>query len=104
MARYFQTAPPEDAVWGLYFLTGRRPKRPVSVTKLWAWANELSNLPPWLFAESYDAVGDLAETIATILPDTKRPTPNAHLPLHLWLEERLLPMQGMPEEEQRHIV
>jgi len=102
MVRYFQTAPPEDAVWGLYFLTGRRPKRPVSVTKLWAWANELSGLPEWLFSESYDAVGDLAETIATILPDTRSEAVSP--PLHLWIDQRLLPMQGMAEADQRVIV
>jgi DNA ligase-1 len=102
MVGYFKEAPPEDAVWGLYFLTGRRPKRPVSVTKLWAWANELTGLPGWLFSESYDAVGDLAETIATILPDS--PAQQEPLPLHEWIEKRLIPMQGMPEEEQREII
>src|SRR5437763_14528554 len=74
MVRYFKEAPPEDAAWGLFFLTGRRPRRPVAVTKLWTWANELTGLPAWLFSESYDAVGDLAETIATILPDPKTET------------------------------
>lgn len=104
MVRYFKEGPPEDAVWGLFFLTGRRPRRPVAVTKLWAWANELTGLPGWLFSESYDAVGDLAETIATILPDAPESGASAGLPLHKWLEDRLLPMQGMDEEQQRQII
>jgi DNA ligase-1 len=66
MARYFLDAPPEDAVWGLYLLTGRRTKRPVNVTKLGQWAQEFAGIPDWLLGECYDAVGDLAETLAKL--------------------------------------
>jgi DNA ligase 1 len=103
MVRYFKEVPPEDAIWGLYFLTGRRPKRPVAAPKIWGWANELSGLPPWLFSECYDAVGDMAETIATILPDT--PSSGVEeTPLHKWIEDRLLYMQGLDELSQREII
>jgi DNA ligase-1 len=104
MVRYFKEAPPEDAVWGLYFLTGRRPRRPVAVTKIWGWANELTGLPAWLFGECYDAVGDMAETISTILPDDPSCASAVGLPLHVWVEQRLLPMQGMEESQQREII
>lgn len=103
MVRYFKEAPPEDAIWGLYFLTGRRPKRPVAVPKIWGWANSLTGLPDWLFAECYDAVGDMAETIATILPDYPW-DPAEDAPLHKWIEDRLLYMQGLDELSQREIV
>ena len=36
--------------------------------KLRAWAAEEAGIPDWLFDECYDAVGDLAETIALLLP------------------------------------
>jgi DNA ligase-1 len=50
----------------------------------------------WLFEESYDAVGDLAETIAHLLPPASQVS---DAPLHRWIEERLLPLPGLPEEE-----
>ena len=95
---YFQRAPAADAAWVLYFLIGRRPRRAINVRKLAAWAAAEAAIPDWLFSESYDAVGDIAETIALVLSET---TANSDLPLHRWVEERLLPLQGMPEPEQQ---
>lgn len=69
LTRYFTTAAPEDAAWALYFLIGRRPRQAVTSTRLRAWATEASGLPDWLVGESYDAVGDFAETVALLLPD-----------------------------------
>ena len=66
MVAYFREAPPEDAAWAVHFLIGRRPKRLISGPKMWGWAAELAGLPLWLFGECYDAVGDLAETIALV--------------------------------------
>ncbi len=73
MEHYFRTAPPQDAAWAVNFLTGRRPKRLVITTKLQVWAAELAGIPDWLFFECYEAVGDLAETIASILPSEPLP-------------------------------
>lgn len=69
LTQYFATAPDEDKVWVIALFTGRRPKRFVNSTLLQQWCAEIINLPPWLFAESYHTVGDLAETIALLLPD-----------------------------------
>lgn len=102
LRRYFSVAPAADAAWALAFLIGRRPRRPVTTTKLWQWAMELSELPPWLFSECYDAVADLAETIAKIVPPRTRAA--SDLPLHVWVQERLLPLAGLPDEEQRTVV
>ncbi len=98
---YFHSAPPEDAAWVLYFLIGRRPRRAIAVRKLAEWAAQKANIPDWLFSESYDAVGDIAETIALMLPETGA---ISELPLHEWVEARLLPLQGLPEPEQRAII
>ncbi|OXA96171.1 ATP-dependent DNA ligase [Flavobacterium hercynium] len=68
---YFKNASPEDKVWTIAILSHRRPPRPVNTTLLRLWANELANIPLWLFEESYHIVGDLAETIALIIPTTK---------------------------------
>lgn len=68
LAGYFQNAPEDDRMWTIALLSGRRPKRTVTTTRLREWASELAGLPLWLFEESYPIVGDLAETIALILP------------------------------------
>jgi DNA ligase-1 len=68
LADYFQTATPEDRLWTIALFTGRRPKRTITATRLREWAAEVASLPDWLFEESYSIVGDLAETIALVLP------------------------------------
>jgi DNA ligase-1 len=56
-----------------------------------------AGIPEWLFAESYDAVGDIAETIALLLPEA---TAASELSLTYWVEERLLPLRGATDESQ----
>ncbi|TVZ25968.1 DNA ligase-1 [Gillisia sp. Hel_I_86] len=68
LTRYLKEAPDRDKVWAIAILSHRRPPRPVNTTLLREWATELANIPLWLFEESYHIVGDLAETIALIIP------------------------------------
>ena len=68
LARYFTEAPEPDRLWTIALLSGRRPRRGVTTTLLRQWASEVAGLPPWLVEEAYPIVGDLAETIALILP------------------------------------
>jgi DNA ligase-1 len=98
LAEYFRAAPPADAAWAVHFLTGRRPKRLVATANLRAWAAAEAGVPDWLFEESYQAVGDLAETIALLLPDTEA---SADQPLSHWVEERLLPLRAQDDQVQR---
>ena len=65
---YFSVADSRDKVWVIALFTGRKPKRAVNSTLLATWAMEVAQLPGWLFGESYHTVGDLAETIALLLP------------------------------------
>ena len=95
---YFKDAPAEDAIWAVYFLSGNRPKRVVSSRLLSEWVTQETDIPYWLFRESYDAVGDIAETVTLILPDNNS---ESDVPLHLWIENRLLPLQDMSEDERR---
>lgn len=88
---YFSQAAPEDAAWASYFLAGGKPRQSVPTRLLIATASERAGLPDWLFDESYQAVGDLAETIAHILPPATR---ESELGLTQWIEERVLPMRG----------
>jgi DNA ligase 1 len=101
LVEYFRSAPPRDAAWAVHFLSGRRPKRLVGSRKLAAWASSEAGLPHWLFEESYQTVGDLAETITLILPDTGA---SSELPLSHWVEQRLLPLRGEDEDVQREVM
>lgn len=104
LVAYFHATPPEDAAWGLFFLTGRRLKRLVPPKALREWVRELTGTPEWLFDEAYAQVGDLAEMIALLLDQTERPPEPEELPLSRWLEERLLPLAGLSTAEQRERV
>ncbi|TMI95392.1 MAG: ATP-dependent DNA ligase [Bacteroidetes bacterium] len=84
LSEYFSTANDKDKVWVIAIFSGRRPKRAVNSTQLWTWCNELAQLPGWLFEECYHAVGDLAETIALLLPEAI--PSDASYPLHYYLE------------------
>lgn len=98
MSRYFGSAPPEDVAWAVHFLIGRRPKRLIPTRELVDWGIAEAGIPDWLFGECYHAVGDLAETIALLLPP---PQTISELPLHYWVEERLLPMRDW-NDDTRH--
>lgn len=100
MVRYFRSVPPSDAAWAVYFLSGRKPKAVVQVPRLCLWAVEAANLPPWLFDESYDAVGDVGETIALLLPPANA---SAVQPLHE-IVARLHNLKRASEEKQRQII
>ncbi|WP_199540407.1 ATP-dependent DNA ligase [Paraburkholderia kururiensis] len=95
---YFRAVPPEDAAWASYFLAGGKPRQSVPTRLLVEIARERAGLPEWLFDESYEAVGDLAETIAHILPPAARTT---ELGLAQWIEDRLLLLRGAAPETLR---
>jgi DNA ligase 1 len=101
MTAYFGLIAHADAAWAMYFLCGHKPKQVVKVSELRAWVQELTGTPDWLFQESYDAVGDLAETIALLLPAA---TQTSSKPLATWVEEVLLPLRTQPTEVRRTAV
>ena len=101
MAGYFRDADPADAAWAVHFLSGERPKRLIPVRRLATWAIELAGIPEWLFDESYEAVGDLAETVSLLLPEAETIT---DVPLHVLIEQRILPLSRQDEVAQRETV
>ncbi len=101
LVRYFARVPPQDAAWAVYFLAGGKPRQVVKSATLKSAALALANLPEWLFEACYEAVGDLAETIAHVLPPARQ---TSDLGLADWVEERLLPLRGLPEAEVLHRV
>jgi DNA ligase-1 len=97
LADYFREAPPADRVWTIALLSGRRPKRVVNATELRIWASDAADIPLWLFEESYAIAGDLAETIARLLP-----TAVHHHPLGLDATIRaLIALTGRPAPDRR---
>lgn len=98
LRHYFEHAPAEDAAWAVYFLSGGKPKRTVPTRTLREVALQVSGLPDWLFEESYQAVGDLAETIAHVLP-TSSTLPGQSQGLAWWMQHRILPLRNLPDED-----
>ncbi len=97
---YFGSVSDQDKLWTLALFTHRRPKRQVNTTLLRTWANEMANLPEWLFQESYDTVGDLAETIALLLP---APTESHDETLSAWIAD-LNDLQDKEEEYKKAFI
>ena len=106
LSEYFKQASPADAAWAIYFLMGERMKRLVKTADLKQWACEISHYPEWLFAECYDHVGDLAETLALCIfsEDKFRKAP-LKMSLSELIENYLLPMKTMePEAQSQRII
>jgi DNA ligase-1 len=102
LAAYFSEADDRDKVWVIAIFSGRRPRRAVNTTLLANWCADLVNLPFWLFEESYHTVGDLAETIALLLPDAPE-LPGQSQPLHFYIEQ-LRSLEKEPEEAKRNFI
>ena len=92
LVRYLAQAPPEDAAWAVYFLAGGKPRQLMRRAGMRELAAQAAGLPDWLFETCEKAVGDLAETIAHVLPPPARPLSDRGL--HVWMTERLLPLRG----------
>lgn len=95
LQRYFREAPAEDAAWAVYFLAGGKPRQTVPTRALRELARAAAGLPEWLFEESYQTVGDLAETVSLLLPPASTPVDRG---LAEWLTQHVLPLRGLPAE------
>jgi DNA ligase-1 len=100
LTSYFEHASAKDKVWTIAILSHRRPPRPVNTTLLRTWSSELANIPSWLFEESYHIVGDLAETIALVIPSTEKGTDKS---LTQFLEEMIALKPKSEEEKKKYL-
>lgn len=96
LQRYLRDADPADAAWAVYFLAGGKPRQLVPTRLLRELAQQAAGLPEWLFDESYQTVGDLAETVSLLLPPASEPHQRS---LADWLLQHLLPLRGLPADE-----
>lgn len=99
LADYFRQAPEPDRVWTIAILSHRRPPRAVTTSLLREWAAELAGIPLWLFEESYHIVGDLAETIALVVP--YRGDPRENLPALSRFLGDLIELKAQTEAEKK---
>jgi len=100
LVAYFSEADDRDKPYVIAMFTGKRPKRPVTTALIKQWAIELTDLPEWLFTESYHSVGDLSETIALVLPPANS---TVDKPLHQWIGE-LAALTGKTDEEKKEYI
>ena len=84
-----------EAAWILYFLAGGKPRQMIPTRALRRLALEKTGLPEWLIEECYQNVGDLAETLALLLPKSTAPE---DAPLEVWMNERLPALRALDEE------
>jgi DNA ligase 1 len=104
MVRYLGSAPPADAAWATYILSGHRLKRFIGPALLYRWLIEECGLPQGLVEESRATVGDLAETIALLTESDAAARQAPEVSLSAWIEERLLPLRAEDEPRQRTAV
>ncbi|WP_426284892.1 ATP-dependent DNA ligase [Luteibacter sp. E-22] len=97
MAAYFAEAPAGDAAWAVYVLGGGKLKRTATSTELRAALAAEAGYADWLIDESYQHVGDLAETIALMLPS--RGDEQEDTSLHVWMEARLPSLNALESSE-----
>jgi DNA ligase-1 len=97
LKEYFTNVPDTDKMHMLALFTGRKPKRIINSTLIRTWAVEASNIPTWLFEESYHVVGDLAETMALLMPQTET---SSNKTLTEWIAELNL-LSNKTEEERK---
>lgn len=101
LVTFFKEADDADKLWLIALFTGKRPKRPINSALMRQWALEITEIPEWLFVESYSRVGDLGETISLILPD---PELTIEKPLSEWMEEIILLRKKSDEEKKKFVL
>jgi len=102
ISSYVRSAPPQDAIWAVYLLSGRKIGRTVTSTQMRDWTAEISGFPAWLINESYDVVGDLSETLSLLIPF---PDPHDSPPsLHEIVEQRLQVIGKLSAPQQREMI
>ena len=107
LSDYFRQAAPADAAWALWILSGGKVggarARIAGSAELRAWVSEETGLAPWLVDASYAQVGDLAETLALLMPEPLEDAGD-EASLATWIEARLQPVANAAVEARRAMV
>jgi DNA ligase-1 len=95
MRSYFADCEPADGAWAVYFLSGRRLNRLLPTKLLRNCCQDTAGVADWLFEECYGSVGDLAETMALLLPPGST---GAQGTLSEWVEKRIVPLMTLDDD------
>lgn len=105
VVQFLRSASHGDAAWCVWLLSGNRIRRTVSLEQLQEWCQEVTGIPEWLFQESTQFVGDVAETIALLLPLADPETRSFQQSLTAWMESAVIPVTGFsPSRQREHIL
>jgi DNA ligase-1 len=97
MVEYFRNATHEDIAYAIYFLAGNKLSPTIATRVLRSAAIQGASIPAWLFEETYEWVGDLAETAAVVFPTEGE---SHSFTLSEWIRNRLIPIANAATEEQ----
>lgn len=100
LADYFQAADPHEAAWAAHLLRGGHARRFLSPRKLRLWIADYLGLPLSLIETCYQETGDLAETLALLLPNRNRPYSGCFTSLPPLIEAELPRLASLAEAEQ----
>jgi DNA ligase 1 len=73
-------------------------KRLLPTAQLRQWCAQLAGIDDWMFDECYSTVGDLAETMALLLPEAQNESTGS---LSYWIEKRIRPLTALSDEERK---
>ncbi len=104
LQRYFKNSESKEIWWCIALFTGKRPKRLVSTSLLKQWTIEKADIPEWLFNESYQTVGDLAETIALLVSKNNNFKTHVYSSLSQWMERYMELLKRSEEEKKAEIL
>ena len=100
LVTYIEEADEQDLLWAIALLSGKRPKRAIKTSSIKELVLELADIPEWLYDESYQVVGDMAETIALLLPDQASTSDNT---LSQWMQA-IIESGSFEEADKKHFV
>lgn len=109
LVHYLATAPAADAAWALHLLGGGAPRAAMPAALLREVACQRAGIDAWLFDTCLQSVGDLAETIAHVMPSaapderSSGESPCAQDGLATWVEQGLLPLANLPQAAQTQL-
>ena len=103
LVEYFRDAPPDDAAWAVALFVGKRPKGTASSRVVTELAVEIARVPRWLLDECRSAVGELAETVALLLP-VDQPTGGVQESLAEVIRTRVQPLAVADDRRRVRIV
>jgi DNA ligase-1 len=98
IVEFFQKSSRDDSAWAVSLLMGNRIRPPVKTKLLREWTVQQAGISDWLFEECYAWVGDLAETLNTLIPEQAA---IAEQSLSCWIAE-LDALRTMTELEKRN--